>query len=76
MRQLDPKTGAPPAPRRFESREGWAAPTVQPPPSDHVKVTSHAILPPIRVEENYTPCNMWQSAPGEYVFGAPLSLAL
>ncbi|EGD77258.1 hypothetical protein PTSG_12712 [Salpingoeca rosetta] len=32
------------------------------------KVSSHAVLPPIRIGENYTPCNMWESSPGTYVF--------
>ena len=35
---------------------------------DHVKLTSHAILPPIRIGEDYSPVDFWQSAPGEYVF--------
>lgn len=46
----------------------WAAVVVSPPPSDHVKLTSHAILPPIRIAEDYTPVQMWQSAPDTYVF--------
>ena len=47
---------------------GWAATEDAEPPSDHVKITSHAILPPIRIGEDYSPINFWQSAPGEYVF--------
>jgi alpha-L-rhamnosidase len=47
---------------------GWTAAAVSPPPSDHVKLTSHAILPPIRIAEDYTPMQMWQSAPDTYVY--------
>jgi alpha-L-rhamnosidase len=46
----------------------WGPTKVAEPPSDHVKLTSHAILPPIRIGEDYSPVNFWQSAPGEYVF--------
>eukprot|EP01043_Picozoa_sp_COSAG02_P105823 COSAG02_NODE_41819_length_390_cov_1.402062_1_plen_125_part_01 len=42
----------------------WAAAKLAEPPSDHVKLTSHAILPPIRIGETYSPVNFWQSAPG------------
>lgn len=47
---------------------GWALATVQPPPSATVKLTSHAVLPPIRIGETYGPCDMWQSSPGVYVY--------
>ena len=50
------------------SSAGWAAAVEAVPPSDHVKLTSHAILPPIRVVESYAPIQMWQSDPNEYVF--------
>ena len=50
------------------SSAGWAAAVEAAPPSDHVKLTSHAILPPIRVVESYAPIQMWQSDPNEYVF--------
>ena len=46
----------------------WKPATKVPPPSADVKVTSHAILPPIRIGESYTPCDMWESSPGVYVF--------
>ena len=52
----------------FAGAEKWEACAVVPPPSSHVKLTSHAILPPIRVGEDYSPVDFWQSAPGEYVF--------
>jgi hypothetical protein len=37
---------------------------VKPAPSATVEVSSHAVLPPIRVGQSYVPCNMWESAPG------------
>ena len=47
---------------------GWNAAAVIPPPSGHVKLTSHAAMPQIRTTLSFTPCNLWQSAPGVYVF--------
>lgn len=38
------------------------------PPSDHVIVSSHAVLPAIGARQSYSPCDMWQSSPGVYVF--------
>ena len=32
------------------------------------QLSSHAILPPIRIGETYAPCDMWESSPGTYVF--------
>ena len=46
----------------------WTAATIVPPPSDHVKLTSHAAMPQILTTQVFTPCNLWQSAPGVYVF--------
>eukprot|EP01050_Picozoa_sp_SAG11_P018424 SAG11_NODE_2779_length_2979_cov_1.574306_1_plen_569_part_00 len=50
------------------SASGWSAAAVVPPPSDHVKLSSHAVLPQIRIMQSFTPCNMWQSSPGVYVY--------
>lgn len=46
----------------------WTFATEMAPPSAEVQVTSHAILPPIRIGESYTPCDFWESSPGTYVF--------
>lgn len=37
-------------------------------PAVGMKLSSHAVLPRIKIRESYTPCDMWESAPGEYVF--------
>ena len=47
---------------------GWSAATVVQPPSDHVKLTSHAVMPQIRTTQMFTPCKIWESSPGVYVF--------
>ena len=52
----------------FKDTAGWANVVTASPPSDHVKLTSHAILPPIRIVEDYAPINFWQSDPNEFVF--------
>ena len=46
----------------------WTPASNATPPSDTVLVTSHAILPPIGVRQRFSPCDMWQSSPGVYVF--------
>ena len=53
---------------QFSVGSNWTHASIMAPPSADVKVTSHAILPPIRIGESYTPCDMWESAPGVYVF--------
>eukprot|EP00043_Microstomoeca_roanoka_P006639 m.64551 g.64551 ORF g.64551 m.64551 type:complete len:1035 (+) comp13499_c0_seq1:75-3179(+) len=49
-----------------DSSWAFASPAV--PPSDSVIIFSHAVLPPIRIGQDYTPCNLWESSPGVYVF--------
>ena len=51
-----------------KSNSGWIPATVMPPPRNTTVLSSHAILPPIRIGESYTPCDMWESSPGTYVF--------
>ena len=46
----------------------WAKASAMSGPSPDVKITSHAILPPIRIAQSYTPCDMWESSPGTFVF--------
>jgi alpha-L-rhamnosidase len=46
----------------------WSATTVVRPPSDHVKLTSHAVMPLIRTTQTFAPCKIWQSSPEVYVF--------
>ena len=41
--------------------EVWSTATVMRGPGPNVTVTSHAILPPIRIGQSYTPCDMWES---------------
>lgn len=52
----------------YKFDNNWAPATVMQPPSATVQITSHAILPPIRIAESYTPCDMWESSPGVFVF--------
>ena len=52
----------------FTASAGWIAATKLPPPSEHVKLSSHAVMPQIRTTQQFTPCKMWQSSPGVYVF--------
>jgi hypothetical protein len=33
-----------------------------------LQLTSHAVLPVIRIGQTYSPCDMWETAPGVYVF--------
>ena len=42
----------------------WPAATSEAAPSSFVRITSHSILPPIRVTESFPACNMWESSPG------------
>jgi alpha-L-rhamnosidase len=37
-------------------------------PSEHVRLTSHAVLPPIRIGESRAPIALWESGLGEWVF--------
>ena len=46
----------------------WQAADLAAPPTKTTKVTSHAVLPKIGIRESYSPCAMYQSAPGEYVY--------
>ena len=46
----------------------WIAATVMQPPRNTTVLSSHAVLPPIRIGETYTPCDMWESSAGVYVF--------
>jgi alpha-L-rhamnosidase len=46
----------------------WAVAEVVPPPSDHLILSSHAVMPPIRTIQRITPCQMWQSSPGVFVY--------
>ena len=46
----------------------WVAASVVPPPSANVILSSHAIMPHIAIEQSYTPIQMWESAPGTWVF--------
>ena len=41
---------------------GWAVAAAAPAPSDHVAVSSHAPLPPIRVTETFPACDLWRVA--------------
>lgn len=52
----------------FDTSVGeWRAAAVLPPPSDYVQLSSH-LMPQIRTTQTFTPCKMWESAPGVYVF--------
>ena len=46
----------------------WQAADAAAPPTPTTKVTSHAVLPKIGIRESYSPCAMYQSAPGVYVY--------
>ena len=46
----------------------WSKVVAGNPPSDRVKVSSHAVLPVIGVRETYSPCDMWSTDEGVYVF--------
>jgi alpha-L-rhamnosidase len=48
---------------------GWTAVKESvPAPSANTTIASHAVLPPIKVGRTYSPCDMWESSPGVYVF--------
>lgn len=51
-----------------DSGNGWAPVQEVPSPSANTTISSHAVLPPIRVGQTFSPCDMWQSSPGVYVF--------
>jgi alpha-L-rhamnosidase len=51
-----------------DSGSGWAPVQEVPSPSANTTISSHAVLPPIRVGQTFSPCDMWQSSPGVYVF--------
>lgn len=46
----------------------WAAAAVAQYPHTGMLLTSHAVLPQIKIGEDYTPCDMWESSPGVFVF--------
>ena len=46
----------------------WAKASAMAGPSPGVKITSHAVLPPIRIAQTFSPCDMWESSPGTFVF--------
>ena len=46
----------------------WEAAVTVAPPGSNVTISSHAVMPVIRIGESYTPCDMWETGPGEYVF--------
>jgi alpha-L-rhamnosidase len=52
----------------YKPSSSWSAAMVVPPPSDHVKLSSHAVMPQIRITQSYIPCEIWQSSPGVFVF--------
>jgi alpha-L-rhamnosidase len=41
-----------------------------PPGGNTVKYSSHAVLPPVRIGQSYTPCDMWEveNSPGTFLF--------
>lgn len=47
---------------------GWVNTSSVNPPSSTVLISSHAIMPHILIGQSYTPINMWESAPGTWVF--------
>ena len=53
----------------FDTR-GWAAASVVPAPSSHVKLTSHAVMPTIQTTQTFPACRMWEVAnnAGTYVY--------
>lgn len=59
----------------FEETSVWSKSKIVAPPSDHVKLTSHAVMPQIRTTQSFTPCNLWQSAVGVFVFDFCQNLA-
>eukprot|EP00658_Telonema_sp_P-2_P052760 TRINITY_DN4103_c0_g1_i5.p1 TRINITY_DN4103_c0_g1~~TRINITY_DN4103_c0_g1_i5.p1 ORF type:complete len:454 (+),score=88.83 TRINITY_DN4103_c0_g1_i5:167-1528(+) len=52
----------------FAPRSAWAAAKSVAPPSEIVKISSHAPIPPIRIAQTYSPIAMYESSPGGYVF--------
>ena len=52
----------------FLEASAWDAVVPALPPSDHVRISSHAVMPPIGVRATYSPCDMWEPSPGVYVF--------
>jgi alpha-L-rhamnosidase len=46
----------------------WVAASVVAPPSSTVILSSHAIMPHVTIAQSYTPIQMWESAPGTWVF--------
>jgi alpha-L-rhamnosidase len=46
----------------------WTSVASAPAPSDHVVLSSHAIMPHVQVDLSYSPLQMWESSPGRYVF--------
>ena len=51
-----------------QPQENWTVALPQQPPSAHVKLTSHAVLPTIQVDREYSPCQFWESSPGVFVY--------
>ena len=46
----------------------WSAARLAGPPTPTTLVTSHAVLPKIGIRSSYSPCAMYESSPGVYVF--------
>jgi alpha-L-rhamnosidase len=46
----------------------WTKAAELSPPSPHVQLTSHAVLPAIQIGQSYPPCSFWESSPGVFVY--------
>ena len=51
-----------------DSASKWQPTLLAGPPTPNTLVTSHAVLPQIGIRYTYSPCDMYESAPGVYVF--------
>jgi len=51
----------------------WSRANASAPPSGRVKLTSHAVLPPIRISETRSPVALWSSGPGQTTNRKPSS---
>ena len=46
----------------------WASAVNVAPPSSSVEITSHAIMPHVTIFQDYSPVQIWECAPGVWVF--------
>jgi alpha-L-rhamnosidase len=46
----------------------WGSAQAVSAPGPNTTISSHAVLPPIKIMQTFSPCDMWQSSPGVYVF--------